>query len=309
MKTILITGSSGLIGSYLYKNLEIEGYRLTGIDKNNGLDSVDFTFDITNKKILQSILDYINPEIIIHTAAVKDLKTCEQNPREAFQTNYNSTLDLINYVKMKADRKIIYISSDVVFDGRSGNYKVDSIPNPINIYGETKYQSEIALSEIDNSTICRTSMVLKEDMNLKSPSISLQKEINNKVLLNQSLFIEYVYHSLSQNMRIYMSKDFISNPTPLSLLLLQIKEIIKRNITGILHTSGPVKISRYDFAEQIAKNFSLNSNLIINSEDGVLAYRPQNISLNVSSTYRLLDLNEKDWNILSIINSSINKDR
>jgi dTDP-4-dehydrorhamnose reductase len=309
MKKILITGSSGLIGSYLYKNLGIEGHQVVGIDKYNGSDSVDFTFDITNKKILQSTLDHINPKIIIHTAAMKDLKTCEQNPQKAFLTNYDSTLDLINYVKMKADRKIIYISSDVVFDGRSRNYKVDSTPNPINTYGETKYQSEVALSEIDNSTICRTAMVLKENINLDSPSIAVQKEINNKVLLNQSLFIEYVYYSLKRNKHIYMSKVFISNPTPLSLLLLQIERIIKKNITGILHTCGPIKISRYDFAKQIAKNYSLNSDLIISSEEGVLSYRPRDISLDVNSTYRLLDLNEKDWDILSIIKNSIKKDK
>lgn len=309
MKKILITGSSGLIGSYLYKNLEIEGHQVVGIDKYNGSDSVDFTFDITNKKILQSTLDHINPKIIIHTAAMKDLRTCEQNPRKAFQTNYDSTLDLINYVKMKTDRKIIYISSDVVFDGRFGNYKVDSIPNPINIYGKTKCQSEIALSGIDNSTICRTAMVLKENINLDLPSIAIQKEINNKVLLNQSLFIEYVYYSLKRNKHIYMSKDFISNPTPLSLLLLQIERIIKKNITGILHTCGPIKISRYDFAKQIAKNYSLNSDLIISSEEGVLSYRPRDISLDVNSTYRLLDLNEEDWDILSIIKNSIKKDK
>lgn len=309
MKRILITGSLGLIGSYLYKNLKIGNYELIGVDKDKGQDSVDFTFDITNKNNLQKLLDQIKPTIIIHTAAIKDLKTCEEDPQKAFQTNYESTLDFVNYVDMNADRKIIYISSDVVFDGRDGNYKVDSEPNPINIYGKTKYQSEIALSKIKNFTICRTAMVLMEDVNLESPSITLQKELNNKILLNQSLFIEYVYHSLKQNKQIYMSKDYICNPTPLCLLLLQIEKIIKRNITGILHTCGPIKISRYDFAKQIAKYFSLNLDSIINSEDGVLYYRPKDISLDINYTYKNLGINKKDWNIFSIINNSLNKNK
>lgn len=307
MKRILITGSLGLIGSYLYKNLKIENYELIGIDQNKGQGSVDFTFDITNKRILQKLLEQIKPTIIIHTAAIKDLKICEENSQKVFQTNYESTLDLINYVNMNVGRKIIYISSDVVFDGKDGNYKVDSKPNPINIYGKTKYLSELALSKVENSTICRTAMVLREDVNLKSPSTKLQKQLNNKVLLNQSLFIEYVYHSLKQNKQIYMSKKYICNPTPLSLLLLQIEEIIKRNITGILHTCGPIKISRYDFAKEIAKNFSLNPNLIINSEDGILPYRPKDISLDVNSTYKNLDIKKDNWDISSIINNSINK--
>lgn len=295
---IFITGSAGLIGSSLYTVLKQTDFVVYGIDSVEGI-SVDCVLDASLKTQLRQKLDEFNPQIIIHAAAIKSLVGCEDDKLRSWNVNVESTSEIVQYAKIH-DVKIIYISSDVVFDGKIGNYKECDLPNPINWYGTTKYHSELLIREIPNSVICRTALVLG---NLReNDKKQLGIELESDVLNNQSLLPYFVLDKLKKGQRVMLPNQIISSPTHIDLLKTTVVEIIKKNLKGIYHCTGSEPVSRYDFAIKIARVFNLSEDLIGINESNILAIRPKNLSMNVKKTYEEIGLKISDWNIESLIN-------
>lgn len=231
---------------------------MVGIDINNSY-SVDIVLDISNKIQFNKVLVKISPNVVIHTAAMKGLDECETNKMKAWNINVGSTEVIVQYAK-KANLKIIYISSDVIFDGVSGNYKENDLPNPINWYGTTKYYSELLIKQIPDHAICRTALVIgnfrKVDENM------LNTEIRKNNLSVQSLFPYFLIKKMLKNKVVKFSDKTISSPTHVDLLLISIYKIIKMNLKGVFHTVGSESVSRYDFAVKIADYLKLDKKLI-----------------------------------------------
>lgn len=288
---ILITGSHGYIGSYLYSKLDALGYNLVGIDKHKDAhQTIDATEDIFEKFLLES-----KPEIIIHTAAAKDLKYCEDNRIQAWISNVKPAVHILNFLKQSPSTKVIYISSDVIFDGEKGNYKVSDRPNPINWYGETKLQNELIFQMVDNTTILRTALVYG-DLTGDYKKI-LISELGNEILLNQSLLPHYVYNRLYNNMPVKLPNNIISSPTHLETIFQGIVNVIQNDIRGVYHLAGSEIISRYDFAVKIARYHNLDEKLVSKDEGAILPFRPKNIGLDINDSYKKLCLNVEDWRI------------
>lgn len=202
-------------------------------------------------------------------------------------------------MQKKTNLKIIYISSDVVFDGVSGNYKENDLPNPINWYGTTKYHSELLIKQIPDHAICRTALVIgnfrKADENM------LNTEIRKNNLSVQSLFPYFLIKKMLKNKVAKFSDKTISSPTHVDLLLISIYKIIKMNLKGVFHIVGSESVSRYDFAVKIADYLKLDKKLI--KKDSHIDYilRPKNLKMNVDYTYKQMKLKKKDWDIENLI--------
>lgn len=295
---IFITGSAGLIGSSLYTVLKQTDFVVYGVDSAEGI-SVDCVLDVSLKAQLKQKLNEFNPQIIIHAAAIKSLTNCEDDKLRSWDVNVESTAEIVQYAKIH-DVKIVYISSDVVFDGKVGNYKEIDQPNPINWYGTTKYHSELLIREIPNSVICRTALVLG---NLRDgDKKQLVIELESDVLNNQSLLPYFVLDRLKNGQKVMLPNQIISSPTHIDLLKTAVIELIKKNLKGIYHCTGSEPVSRYDFAIKIAEFFNLDKTLIEVDESNILAIRPKNLSMNVKNTYEEIGLKISDWNIENLIN-------
>jgi len=216
MKTILITGASGFIGEYLAKEFS-KNFNIIGIDiiqNKNSFFKEFFTLDIRNYKKVKNIFKKNKVDIVIHSAAVKDLQWCEGNKKEAYSINHLSTIQLYKLSRIN-NAKFIFISSDQVFDGKRGDYHENSIKNPINYYGKLKVLSEEFLKNKPNVAICRTAMVFG-----KIPEN--QKKIFNKIkqkdfLVVQGYIIDHLVYRLKHNQKIKLSKEEWCNPTSNSL--------------------------------------------------------------------------------------------
>ncbi len=300
---ILITGSNGLIGSYLYNFLSGNNFNVVGIDSIVG-PTVDLQFDLIDTDGFEKELDIIKPNIIIHTAAVKSLKECEENNDKSWRINVESTSKIVEFFK-KHNGKVIYISSDVVFDGKEGAYKESDKPSPINFYGKTKYASEKLIMTLNDYAICRTALVIG-DLN-NDNRIKLIKEIDSgEPLNNQSLLPYYILEKLSRNEKIKLPNSIISSPTDVRLLGVSILNIIQKNLKGIFHCVGSEAISRYDFAIKVAEHFHEDKKIIDIDDDEILSIRPKNLSMEFSETYNSIGILEKDWDVNSLLNK-INK--
>ncbi len=300
---IFITGSAGLIGSSLYSAFKGEGFVVYGVDCISGA-CVDCMVDVSVKTKLNQKLNEFQPQIIIHSAAIKGLADCENDKLKSWYVNVESTAEIVQYAKTR-DVKIVYISSDIVFDGKMGNYSENDLPNPINWYGTTKYHSELLVREIPNSAICRTALVL--GLLRESDRVQLAKELKSDTLNNQSLLPYFVINRLNKNQKVTLSNKTISSPTHIDLLKMSILIIVNRNLRGVYHCIGSESISRYSLAVRIADFFGLDKNLIEIDELNTLVIRPKNLSMDITKTYEEIGLKISDWNIESTINKLFKK--
>jgi UDP-glucose 4-epimerase len=140
---ILLTGGHGFIGSNLIKKFNRE-FDFVVISSKKGIDTGDIKTEyisVTNKKIVK-IIETLNPDIIIHLAALSGLKKCENDPKKAFEVNVTGTKNIVEGC-LKTNAKLIFISSREVY-GSTINEKSneDDMLNPDNIYGQTKVNAE-----------------------------------------------------------------------------------------------------------------------------------------------------------------------
>ncbi len=131
---ILVTGSTGLLGSTLCPMLDKEGWQYWACNSK--------IFDVTNTKMVNEIMDKISLDFIIHLASFSNIDAAENEPDEAFKVNQLGTKNMARIAK-KHDIPILYVSTDNVFDGTSTiPYKPTDATNPINVYGKSKLAGE-----------------------------------------------------------------------------------------------------------------------------------------------------------------------
>lgn len=183
---ILITGSSGMLGSDLCQVLagkqEIFGLDLVKPKVPNITPISFIQCDITDRNQVLNAINRINPGLIIHTAAYADVDGSELSPNRAFAVNAGGTENIAQAAK-KLGISLFYISTDYVFDGKKDKpYTETDLPNPINIYGQSKLEGErIIQALLDKYLILRSSWLF--GLNGKNfVSTILQKAKENKVL-------------------------------------------------------------------------------------------------------------------------------
>jgi len=263
---ILIIGGSGLLGSKLSVCLEQHNYDVysTYHQALLGTSEKKYRLDITKKEDVERLLQNVHPEIIIHTAAYTNVDACEENKAVAYAVNVGGTLNLIHSNK-NIGAKFVYISTDYVFDGNKGYYKEDDERNPINYYGRTKLEGELLVEQqCDDFIIARTSVLYGSRKNN---------------------FILWLLEQLEQGKQVNIVDDQYVSPTLNLDLAEQLMKLLEQNATGVFHTAGGERISRYDLAVIVADMFGYDKHRInpVSMRDMKwLAPRPKDSSLDVS---------------------------
>ncbi|MFX0186813.1 MAG: SDR family oxidoreductase [Candidatus Hodarchaeota archaeon] len=280
MKSVLVIGANGFLGSnFLRLNIEkeIQSKNLFFIAAdlyNKNIDKyIPFYFiDITNPEDCFKKIIKIDPDIILLTAALTDVDKNETEKDLATKINTEGPKNVLKACE-KINSKLIFMSSDFVFDGtkKKGLYTEDDIPNPICHYGKTKYDAELALlkSNIDY-LICRTAVLYGW----------------NKNKLN---FITWVLDKLDRQEKISIVANQTNNATFVRNLAEIIIKLIEKNAKGIYHTAGDGTLSRYEMALKCAEIFNYNKDLIYPIDNlNQIAIRPKNTGLDISKLKKLL---------------------
>ena len=245
MKTkILGTGLTGLVGSRIVELLA-DRYEFENISYENGID-------ITNKEQVEKIVIASTAGIVLHLAAKTDVDGCEKDKLlgingGAWQINVEGTRNLVE-VCQKTGKKIIYISTDFVFDGENcpaDGYKEENIPNPINWYAQTKYEGEKIVQSCQVPfLICRIAFPYRS-------SFAGKKD-----------FVAAIRAKLENKEKIAVVKDEFVTPTFIDDLAFAIDLLTKNNCTGIYHLVGSSFHTPIEAAEMVADTFGLDKNLI-----------------------------------------------
>ncbi len=148
LKEIFLTGGSGTLGTELIKNSEKFGVKFIAPSSSQ--------CDITDRDSLYEHLSYFKGDLVIHAAADTDVTGVERNPINAMKINVSGTINLIDLC-YRFGKKLIFISTDYVFDGRKGNYLTTDLVNPVSKYAKTKTAAEFLVRTVDEFLIIRTS--------------------------------------------------------------------------------------------------------------------------------------------------------
>ena len=283
MQKVVITGSNGLLGQKLVKlflnksNYEIHALSRGKNRLHNQKGYSYYDIDLLDKQYLLETLMTINPDVIIHTAAMTNVDACELQQEACDQMNVEVVAHILEYCENR-EVYLIHLSTDFIFDGEKGTiYKEEDTANPVNYYGRSKLKSEemIRNSKISHA-ILRTILVygLVDDN-------------------DRSNIVLWVKNSLENNKEISVVTDQLRMPTYAEDLAEACWLALKTRAEGVFNVSSNELMSIYEIAIAVADVFSLDKDLIKPVATDALslpAKRPLSTGFNLDKSITVLNL-------------------
>ncbi|RZK64898.1 MAG: NAD(P)-dependent oxidoreductase [Pedobacter sp.] len=251
MKTILTTGSNGLLGQKITEKVLAEGRAKLiatskGVNRYPVNEGYEYTeMDILNPNQVKEVVEKYKPDSIIHTAAMTNVDTAEANKELCHQLNVNAVQTLVSLCEER-NIQLIHLSTDFVFDGAAGPYKEDDAVNPLSYYGETKVMAEELLkSSKADWAILRTILVygITNDM-------------------SRSNIVLWAKGALEKGEPINVVNDQWRMPTLAEDLAEACLLAIEKNAQGIYHVSGKDYMSIADLVRKVADYWVLDKSII-----------------------------------------------
>lgn len=230
--------------------------------------------DITDPVQVDAIVGEVRPDVIIHTAAMTNVDQCELEKEACWKLNVTAVEILIAACR-KYSVFLQHLSTDFVFDGTSGPYKEEDLPNPISFYGWSKYAAEKAVLSSDiRFAITRTVLVygIAHDM-------------------SRSNIILWVKKSLEAGKNIQVVTDQHRTPTLAEDLATGCFLIAVKEAEGIFHISGKDFLTPFEMAIMTAEYFNLDKSLISPTDASAFtqpARRPPRTGFDLSRSRSIL---------------------
>ena len=251
MKTILVTGSNGMLGQkiiYAIRNRDDVHCISTskGENRMRAKDGYVYeSFDITNLQEVENIFLKYKPDAVINTAAMTNVDACEARKEECRKLNVDAVALMLEQCK-KYNTHFIHTSTDFVFDGENGPYKETDKPNPQSFYAQSKYDSELLVMNSGVKwTIIRT--------------IIIYAVIDD---IGRSNLVLWTKNSLERKQTINVINDQYRAPTLAEDLADACISAAMKGATGIYHVSGAETKSILEWAKIVADYFHLDKSYI-----------------------------------------------
>ena len=248
---ILITGSNGLLGQKIVKQLSKSSVSFLatslGENRNSKCDEGNYqSLDITSQKEIRDVVNSYEPTHIINTAAITNVDFCEDNLELCQKVNVDAVQMMFDVSKTN-NIHFIHLSTDFVFDGKNGPYAEGDATNPLSVYAKSKNDSEKILLQSDykNWSIIRTIIVYGEGENLSRSNIVL-----------------WAKSALKKGEPLTIVDDQFRSPTWADDLAWACVQTGVLRAKGIFHISGPKVFSIYELVCEIADYFGHDKSLI-----------------------------------------------
>ncbi len=254
---VLVTGANGQLGYDVVKELQKQNIECYGAARKD--------FDIVDFNGTEKFIANYMPEVVIHCAAYTYVDKAEDEQGLCYLVNASATENIAEICK-KINAKMLYISTDYVFDGtKDGFYELEDEPNPINVYGKTKLLGEQAVERIlDKYFIVRISWVFGEHGNN---------------------FVKTMLRLGKERKEINVVADQYGSPTYTADLAPLLVEMIQTDKYGIYYATNEGVCTWAEFAEEIFKivGMDVKVNHITTAEYPTRAQRPMNSRLSKKS--------------------------
>lgn len=251
-KTILVTGSNGLLGQKLIELISLKKeFRLiaTARGQNRIPENINYTFhslDISDKVAVDSAFEYYKPNIVIHTAAMTNVDQCELEMENCWAQNVIATRNAAEASK-NIGAHLIHLSTDFIFDGSKGSLTEEEKPSPISFYGYSKLAAEQLVINMEGLkwSICRTVLVygIANDM-------------------SRSNIILWVKKSLEEKKNIKIVDDQWRTPTLAEDLAMGCLLVAEKEEFGIFNIAGKDYLNPYQMAMKVVEYFKLDASFI-----------------------------------------------
>ncbi|MDP3507035.1 MAG: SDR family oxidoreductase [Candidatus Melainabacteria bacterium] len=263
IKRALVIGASGQLGAVLLERLENSGVTTRGTFCHNGsavqkqkpssskLELVKsgqqpllVQLDLLDRGQISDVIEDFSPDCIYVAGAYTDVDGCELEPERSNAINVQGVRDVVAAARELSSCRLVYFSSDFVFDGLRGPYDEKAKPSPASVYGKHKVEAErvVASSGLSN-VIIRTSTVFGRDPQSKN-------------------FIARLLASLQKGESVVVPDDQIANPTYNETLADAAIELCNSYNQGLFNVAGATRVSRYQLALDAAAIFALPTKLI-----------------------------------------------
>ena len=247
---VLVTGVKGQLGYDVVKELKKRGHQPIGVDREE--------MDLIDSEAIRSFIMDLKPEAIIHCAAYTAVDKAEEDVELCYQINAEAVKVIAECAK-ELDVKMIYISTDYVFDGtKEGEYVETDLPNPINVYGASKLKGEQYVQDLlEKYYIVRISWVFG---------------------VNGNNFIKTMRRLGSERDELNIINDQVGSPTYTADLAPLLVDMMETDKYGIYHATNEGTCSWYEFANEIFKqsNIEVQTSPITTNQYPTAAKRPMN---------------------------------
>lgn len=242
MSKQLIIGGSGQVGQHLAQTLEMAGTDFSATYWSSPVPAMHL-LDIRDFAATSALVEAIRPTVIYLPASLTNVDYCELHPAEGYASNVIGVQQIVQLAN-QANAKIVYFSSDYIFDGESGPYRETDSANPPCEYGRQKLLAEhyVALHAQDY-LIVRTTVVYGWERQGKN-------------------FVYRLLKTLKEGKTLRVPIDQVGSPTYAPNLAQAVVELVRSGVKGVYHIAGAERVSRYEFACEAARVFELNSSLI-----------------------------------------------
>ena len=287
-KTVIITGANGLVGQKLVEKGSKNGH-LHIIATSRGKSRLnqsegEFDYeplDVTQPDEIARLFSTYSPDFIIHSASMTDVDRCEINRDQCYNQNIKATEHILAACERHGTH-LIFISTDFVFDGKNGPYGEEAIPNPLNYYGWTKFETEKSIqASTADWTIVRTNLVYGIGQDLTRSNIVL-----------------WVKHGLEMGKEMSLVDDQIRTPTLAEDLATGCLLVVEKKAAGIFNISGKDLLSPYEMATMTADYFGLDKTKILRTDSShfnQVAKRPIRTGLNIEKAQKILNFEPKSF--------------
>jgi dTDP-4-dehydrorhamnose reductase len=224
------------------------------------------------KSVERALLDF-RPDAVLHAGAVTDVDACERDPTSAWRVNVGGTEQVARACQARGARLVV-VSTDYVFDGKSGPYREEDAPHPLGVYARSKLAAEEAARLLaPGCAVARVAVVYSGRPGAK-PTFATQ-----------------VVEKLSRGEPVRAFADQRVSPTlARNAAAMTLELLLDSGHRGVLHTAGATVLDRVDFARRVARRFGLSGEIVpVRTADARLAApRPLRAGLVVEKAARML---------------------
>jgi len=271
---LFITGISGRFGANAALHARTR-YQVSGCFDTQpfALDGVDACrVDLSSAADVAAAFDRIRPDVVLHAAGLTDVERCEREPDLARRVNVGMTATVAAAART-ARARLVHVSSDHLFDGTRANVTEETPTSPLNTYGRTKRDAEQAVV-----AACPGALIVRTNFYGWGTA-------------QRSSFSDWILHGLRAGAALTMFSDVYFTPILVNDAIDVVWELLNRGTQGIVHVGGAERISKHDFALQLADTFGLPHShvtpLSIRDFD-FQAIRPRDMSLSTAKAERLI---------------------
>lgn len=239
---IIGTGLSGLVGSRVVELLEPE-FQFENLSLETG-------FDITHQDAVMDRITQSHASWVFHFAATTDLDGAEQERQHGekstvWRVNVEGTRHVVQAAQAR-NKRVLYLSTDFVFDGRNEPYTEESIPNPLSWYAVTKYEGEKLVASMG-----KHGLIMRIAFPYKAGSVGRED------------FVHRLIHRLQRGEQVDAPKDQLFMPTFIDDIARVIQTLVSKQAWGVYHAVGSEAISPYGAAVLIAGVNGLDESKVV----------------------------------------------